>query len=256
MEQVVVVIIGLVLGSFSTALAYRVPRGIPWIVAAEKKPVRSQCVHCQKNLAVRDLVPVFSWLVNRGCCRFCGRDISVQYPLTELGALLACLGAYITFGFTPEAFFVIACVPFLMALLLIDLERMILPDQLVAAVGVLGVLRLVTEFYSYGITGQEALFEYAAGFLIYGWTSWLMGAVMTYILGRSALGFGDVKFFAVAGLWLGVSNLGWFFVMAGFLGMLIAIIWKIAGRGVVFPFGPSLIVSFYVLLVLEGSLFL
>ena len=76
---------------------------------------------------------------------------------------------------------------------------------------------------------------------------------MTKILKKDALGFGDVKFFAAAGIWLGIFQLPAFMMLSGALGILFAIAWKIVKKEDVFPFGPALILGFFALLFFDGS---
>src|SRR5215468_10899720 len=78
-------VLGLVCGSFVTAVAHRVPRGAPLLLA------RSECPSCGAAIAAYDNVPVVSWALLRGRARCCGEPISPRYPLTELalGALFA-----------------------------------------------------------------------------------------------------------------------------------------------------------------------
>ncbi len=255
MISLLVAIVGLVLGSFATALAYRVPRGIPWAMSKSYEPVRSACTSCNKSLKISDLIPVFSWLINRGMCRHCKKSISFYYPATELMVMMASICAYLIFGLSVQAFFLIAALPFLAALFLIDIETLTLPDQLTGVLAVLGIGFLaVNIFWAQSITLTAALYEYGVAVLLYGWVAWLMGAIMSRFVGQSALGFGDVKFFAIAGLWLGVANMGWFFALSGILGVGFAIIWRLYKGNQVFPFGPALIAAFFVLFILQGSL--
>src|SRR5688572_11386417 len=76
---------GLVIGSFITVLAHRLPRREPWVTG------RSRCPGCGQEIKPRDNIPVLSWLLLRGRCRNCGEPISPRYPLTELatGVLFA-----------------------------------------------------------------------------------------------------------------------------------------------------------------------
>jgi leader peptidase (prepilin peptidase)/N-methyltransferase len=83
------VFIGLCLGSFATALLYRLPRRIPWHGKA-----RSACPSCGVRLIWKDLVPVLSWLWLRGRCRACGSKIPASYPLIELGVAAAVLALF------------------------------------------------------------------------------------------------------------------------------------------------------------------
>ena len=73
---------GLMAGSFVTAVAHRVPRGMSIVLS------RSECPACGAQIAAYDNVPVFSWLLLRGRARCCGARISPRYPLTELGVAL------------------------------------------------------------------------------------------------------------------------------------------------------------------------
>lgn len=246
LELTVIVFLGLMLGSFATALIYRIPRGIGWATGQ-----RSNCTSCQKTLGPADLVPVFSWLISRGKCRYCGAPVSIQYPLTEIGVLLACLLAYALNGFSPETFFIIATVPFLAALLVIDLQQMILPNRLVLIVGGIGAARLL---WHSALAGWPAGFDHIflphlIGAFIFAALAWFLGWLMTILLKKDSLGFGDVKFFAAAGLWLGIGNLALFCILSGAFGVMLALLWRRIKGQSQFPFGPSLITSLYVLLV-------
>lgn len=250
-EIVVVTLLGLVLGSLTTAMIYRVPRDVSWVSG------RSKCTSCFTTLQIYDLVPVFSCLLAGRKCRHCKAPIPLRYPLTEAGVVFLCLGVYAAYGFTAPAFFIIAAVPFLAALFMIDLDFLILPNQLVLVVGGIGVARLFYEVFSpYTFSFTEQIFiPYVLGAGIFAGLSWALGFFMTKVLKRDALGFGDVKFFAVAGLWLGISYLPAFYILSGVLGILFSIIWRSVKKEDVFPFGPALITSLYVLLLFEGSLF-
>ena len=132
-QILIVGFLGLVLGSFSTALSHRAGRGDGWVKG------RSHCPSCNATLSLADLIPLFSWLILRGRCRHCGASISVRYPLIELSVLAACLGIYAVYGFTPAAFVAMAAMPFLMALFLIDLETFLLPDKMQIILAFLGL---------------------------------------------------------------------------------------------------------------------
>lgn len=244
----IVVFIGLVLGSFSTALIYRVPQKIPW--GAE----RSSCPKCKANLGVLDLIPVLSWCLSAGKCRHCSEKISVRYPLTELVSGALCMLVYLVYGFNIAALFLMASVPFLVALCVIDLKHMILPNQLVFILMGIGGVRLLYLFsLDSSIQDMELLNVYIIGAFSYAFLSWFLGFVLTKILKRNSLGFGDVKFFMVAGLWLGLYALPYFMILSGTLAIAFALAWRVVFKQDVFPFGPALIVSFYSLLLFQGS---
>ena len=129
----VVVMFGLICGSFLNAVIHRLPRGIGLAY-----PRRSFCPHCGRSLPWYENLPVLSWLWLRGRCSGCSARIPVRYPLVEL--LTAGLFLWLWWSFPPAiavAYMVLAAL--LVAGTFIDLEHMILPDSLTlggAAVGV------------------------------------------------------------------------------------------------------------------------
>ena len=122
---VVLLLLGLCVGSFLNVVIWRLPRG-----GSVVQPP-SHCPHCEMPLGARDLVPVGSWLFLRGACRGCRTRISVRYPVVELvtGLLFVAIG--VRFGLS------LALLPFLVftavvvALTGIDIDTLTLPRQLV-----------------------------------------------------------------------------------------------------------------------------
>lgn len=248
--NIIIVVVGLALGSFATALAHRVPLRKPFGAS------RSACPHCNHTLAAADLIPVASWVIAGGKCRYCRKGISMGYPMMELGVLFACLITYWVKGWTPDTAFIIAAIPFLAALLVIDLRHMILPDGLLIIVALIGVVRMIFKAVVFQDSpDMQMLINFCIEIAFFGGISWLIGFAMEKILKRPALGMGDVKFFAVAGVWLGLSKLGWYCGISGFLGVLFAAAFRGYGKGGEFPFGPALIAALFLLVLTDGSLF-
>lgn len=238
--------LGLCLGSFATAMIARIPQGRSWI-AARAKPERSACPQCGHRLSALDLVPLLSWLLLRGRCRYCGKTIGWRYPATECLALLMCVAVYGAWGFSAPGIVLLLAVPFLLGMLVIDLDHMILPDQLQVILFVLG---LVFVFFSGPAVSVYPPALLAA--LIYFALAYALARGGALILKRDALGMGDVKFFAVAGLWLGGWSLPAFMMLAGAGGILLGLGWKFFVKTPRFPFGPALIFAFFVLLLLRA----
>ncbi len=65
--------------SFASVIIYRIKSGEGWIMTG-----RSHCGSCNKLLQVLDLIPLFSWLINKGKCRQCSAKVSALYPILEL----------------------------------------------------------------------------------------------------------------------------------------------------------------------------
>ncbi|MCM2343865.1 MAG: prepilin peptidase [Alphaproteobacteria bacterium] len=245
-----VVPLGLCLGSFASAIAARVPQGRSWIVS-DKKFSRSACMICGHQLSVLDLVPLFSWIFLKGRCRYCHGAIGWHYPVIELTCLLMALLVYGGWGYSLTALFVFLAIPFCVALCVIDLKHMVLPDQLNFILAVLGigyVLSSLPPAVSVGI----ALAGVAVGAALYALTIFSLGKLIGWLKHREALGLGDVKFMAVAGVWMGLSSLPYLLMAGGTLGVFLAMFWKKLTGEERFPFGPALIIGFLLVLLLQS----
>jgi prepilin signal peptidase PulO-like enzyme (type II secretory pathway) len=220
-------VLGLVFGSFATALCHRLPRGLPIVND------RSRCPHCRTTLGAVDLLPVFSWLLSRGRCRHCGEPISWRYPVIE--AVMAAL--FLLAWWRSEGDLIVAALLALTALglvviVVVDLEEGIIPDAVL-----LGLLPLAVAWrWRVDADWLDAGLGAALGFLLtlavrIGFRAWRR---------KEGLGLGDVKFLGVAGIYVGLSGLGGFLLLSGLLGLVLGLGWRWSGRGAVFPFGPAL----------------
>jgi leader peptidase (prepilin peptidase) / N-methyltransferase len=217
----------MILGSFATVVAYRVPRGEPWVTG------RSKCPTCDATIAAYDNVPVLSWLLLRGHCRSCGERISARYPLTEL-AMAALFAATVLIVGTDDlgelALGLVLCA-LLVVVTLTDLERRVIPNPVLAAGAVIGVgIAAATDPSS--LTDRGLAAAGAGGFLFL--------IALAYPRG---MGMGDVKLVAVMGLYLGRSVAP--AVLIGFAAGAVVGLALIARRGAgarkqAVPFGPFL----------------
>jgi leader peptidase (prepilin peptidase) / N-methyltransferase len=251
----VTIFLGLCLGSFATALSWRLPRGIS--IAFD----RSKCPKCERMLTVADLVPLFSWLFMRGRCRSCGAPIGWRYPLIEVATLVLCVIFYERFGFSASTLLLFCLAPVVIAATDIDFAHMILPDSLNLAVLLLGVAVLAVNALSAGNPpdfilshGESAL----GGVVLYGLGALALRQGGMAILKREPLGLGDVKFFAASGFWLGLNPeiLAHFLILSGTAGVVIALLWRKFRKEAAFPFGPALLLAFIVMLIAEPPAFI
>ena len=221
-------VLGAVLGSFLDCAASRWAAGDPHPFAG-----RSRCSSCGHALGTRDLVPVFSFLLRRGRCRYCGAGIPAGCLAAELAgaAVFACLGA--RFGWTPELGQWLVWAALLLALSLTDWAKRIIPDKLLLA---LAANRAVW-FALLGHGAREAL-EAAKALAV---PAALLALVLALekLLGREAMGGGDVKLLAVLALYLGWAEL----FLTLLAGCLLGLLWAAltGGKtGTAMPFGPFL----------------
>lgn len=101
---IIVLIFGIVIGSFLNVCIYRIPRKESIAFGA------SHCTKCGNRIKWYDLIPIISYLILRGKCRVCKEKISLQYPLIELTNGLAYFGLYYLLNF--GVLFTISCIAF------------------------------------------------------------------------------------------------------------------------------------------------
>lgn len=204
---------GLIVGSFLNVLIYRIPRDQPFVAG------RSHCPHCNHILAWYDLIPVASFLMLRGRCRYCGHTISPQYPIIEIISA-------IFFVFAPSAPALIVLELFLI-LAIIDYQHFIIPDGLLIA------LVIVSPFMG-AISWNHVLAVLGCGGFFF--------ALWAISKGRW-IGFGDVKFAAVLGLLFGfpgaVVVIYIAVILGGLFGVILLVLHKATGKTPL-PFGTLL----------------
>ena len=249
------VFLGLCLGSFATALAWRLPRGVSMTAKA-----RSACPSCGHDLSARDLVPLLSWIFLRGRCRYCRTPVGFRYPLMELATLALCLVFHVVFGMSLMTLCAFALAPALAAMVDIDFRYKILPDVLNLTVGLAGVAAIAAaSVFAFDAPSHlvSMLGQGLGAAILYGGLAWGLRFLFLKLMRKEALGLGDVKFFAAAGVWLGLSPdaLAAFLMLSGVFGVVIALVWRKATGEAEFPFGPALIASFLAVLLWRGLYF-
>ena len=227
MSAILAIPVGLILGSFTTVVAHRVPRGESWIGG------RSRCPGCGATIAAHDNIPVLSWLLLRGQCRTCGRRISPRYPLTELGmaALFALTVLIVGAGDAGQLALGLSLCAVLVAVTLTDLERRVIPNAVLIAGAAIGVA--IAAIADPASLPERAVAAAGAG-------GFLLAVALAYPRG---MGMGDVKLAAVMGLYLGQAVVPAMLIGFG-AGALVGAA-MIARRGAAarkeaIPFGPFL----------------
>ena len=228
---ILLAIIGACFGSFVSLVSYRLPRDEDII----RKP--SRCPSCETRLGVKALVPIISWIWSGGKCYYCRIRISIRYPLIELTLAALFVGIYILNGITVASVMLMLFTVCLVTLIVTDLEFGIIPDELHWAMLPTAIVYRRATDASWG----EIFFGAFMGAVVG------IGLRVGYkiLRGREGLGMGDVKFLIIAGLWIGVMPMLPFLFYAGLIGTLTAILWRLLGRGEVFPFGPALAISLF-----------
>ncbi|WP_255000110.1 prepilin peptidase [Cyanobium sp. Alchichica 3B3-8F6] len=239
-------LLGACVGSFLNVVAWRLPREESIVLPP------SHCPHCGSRLRWSENVPVLGWLLLRARCGYCGAPIAIRYPLVELlcaglwvAALLARPSAM---GPQPQPWLLVAAgwllLSWLIPLVLIDLDRLWLPEPLCRIGLVLGLaVTALIGFQQDAGVGRELLFHHlvASGVGLVGFEA--VSALAQKAIGKPALGLGDAKLAALLGAWLGLTGLGLTVILAVFSGAVVGSIGRLSGRlgkHQPFPFGPFL----------------
>jgi leader peptidase (prepilin peptidase) / N-methyltransferase len=223
---IIAFLFGLAVGSFATAVAYRLPRGMAFGLE------RSQCPQCGAQIAARDNIPVVSWLFLHGRARCCGGPISPRYPLTELvvGTLYAAT-AIVYRHDAAEATIGLVFVAMLAVITLTDLEQRIIPNKVLITASVI-CLAIAIPTDPGGV--PERLIAAGAAGVVF------LLIVLAYPRG---MGLGDVKLVATMGLFLGRGAAPAILVglLAGsVIGMALIATRGTDARKMTIPFGPFL----------------
>ncbi len=241
-----VFIFGLIVGSFLNCVIYR------FEIKESFLKGRSYCPKCKHQLNWYDLIPVFSYILLFGKCRYCKKPISLQYPLIELATGLLFLAV-----FNPEHMvktcYLLLITCFLIIIFVYDLKHYIIPDKIVfPAIGVVLIYNLFLLF-----AGDYSLSQFLnmiyAGF----WPAFFFFSLFIISQGKW-LGFGDVKLAFFMGIFLGFPKILAALFLAFFIGgiigigLIIARVKKIKSE---IPFGPFLITGTYLAIFWGQGLF-
>lgn len=219
-------LLGLMLGSFFNVVGLRVP---------EKKSIikpRSHCTKCKHVLSALELIPVISYVLQKGRCKSCGTKISLIYPAIELLTGILFLLSTKLLGWTPELFIALVFISLLMIIFVSDIHYMIIPDKVLlffAPLLLIGRLLIpLTPWWS-------AIIGSVVGFSLLLFISYIS---------KGGLGGGDIKLFAVLGLPLGLKGILLALILSSLYGSIIGLIGIMLGkinRGQPIPFGPFIV---------------
>jgi leader peptidase (prepilin peptidase)/N-methyltransferase len=237
--NIFVFVFGSCIGSFLNVVIYRLPAKMSLLYPPSRCPV------CEHSLGKTENVPVLGWLWLRGRCRWCHTSISARYPLLEAttGLLFLLIFWQFGLGITTLGYWVL--LSWLIALALIDLDTMTLPNLLTQSGLFLGLAFQALRGWNTGqIAGSaEGLLGGVGGAVLGVWFFDLILIVGTLILHQPAMGGGDPKLAGMIGAWLGWRNLLVTSFLACGIGSLIgggAIALGLLTRRQAIPFGPFL----------------
>ncbi len=223
---------GGVSGSFHLCQAIRMIREEPWWRG------RSHCEHCNHILEVYDLIPIFSYLVTRGKCRYCGECIGRENLIVEIlsGVLSVLLqiyyqNIYITLIFT--------CIyGQLITIAIVDGQTYTIPLYSILMSFLLWVFY---TYWTFSYIWFQVLFSILMGFMLEA-----ISSAMRLVMKKETLGQGDILLIIVCSLYLEIFKIPLFLIISCILGILSFLIVKKK----MIPFGPCIVISFMICTIL------
>lgn len=205
-------LLGLAVGSFLNAVIYRLKVGKGFLKG------HSICPQCKHPLGVKDLIPLFSFIIQKGRCRYCGQRISWQYPLVELVTAFLFIIFYLKFGFQIQFFIYLVEACFLIIIFVHDLRYYLILDKVV----------------------WPAIIFTLGGNLILGvrWVDFVLGGIIglgfflfQFLVSRGKwIGGGDIRLGLFLGIMLGTKGIIATLFLAYILGALVGLTLMILGK--------------------------
>jgi prepilin signal peptidase PulO-like enzyme (type II secretory pathway) len=230
-----VFIFGLVVGSFLNCVIYRLETGESFLKG------RSYCPHCKHVLSWKDLIPIFSFLILKGKCRYCRKKISLQYPLIEFfTGILFVLAIPIYGGRTSIDlifYWVLTC--FLIVIFIFDLKHYLIPDRVTYSAIFFTLLYQFFKVWNFGHWDLFVIWNLVIGIL-----PSLFFLAIILISRETWLGFGDFKLSILMGLILGwpkiLVALFFSFFIGAIVGLILIFLKKKTMKSQI-PFAPFLV---------------
>lgn len=242
LEMLLIIGLGLCMGSFVTMASYRFSlegNKIKYLLFK-----RSHCIKCKNELGVRNLIPVFSWIFQKGKCSFCQSKISIRYPLIEIFCLLSFLLVYYSFGaiFDVKLIVMLLITTALIIATITDLEGYFIPDSVQI------ILFFLAVIYHLVAPDEHKISYYFLSFVLFVIFGLILHYGFLFFAKKDGIGMGDVKFFAIVGLLIGASYFAIFMFLSGVLGIVFGLVWQKITKDKIFPFAPALITSLMICL--------
>jgi leader peptidase (prepilin peptidase) / N-methyltransferase len=218
-----ILLYGCIFGSFFNVVGLRVPL---------KKSIitpKSACPTCGHQLKPYELIPVISYLLQRGKCRGCQSRISPIYPVFELMTGILFATAPLVIGWSGELLVALTLISMFMIIIVSDINYMLIPDKIL--IWFAGIFLLERIFWPLS-PWYDSLLGAVTGFTL---------LLVIAIVSKGGMGFGDVKLYALLGIVLGFKLVLLSFFFATLFGAVIgglALLFKIVKRRQPIPFGP------------------
>jgi len=224
-------ILGTIFGSFFTVIGLRLPKNENFTTT------HSRCDSCKNELKWYEMIPIISYVVQRGRCRYCHNKIDIMLPLMELSTGILFSVSYYSFNFSYELLIALGIVSLLTIISVSDLNYLVIPDEVIIF---FSIYFIIIQTFNLGLLG--CILKIITGLFLF----MLMYVIMLLgnkLFKRESLGGGDIKMMFIFGLILD-PLLGTLSIFLGSLFALpISFVLLLKNKENVIPFGPFLLLS-------------
>ncbi|MDA7705636.1 prepilin peptidase [Rickettsiales bacterium] len=234
MEIFLIIILGLIFGSFISMASYR--------LASEDNNIRdliirrSFCPKCNNILKIKNLFPILSWILQSGKCSYCNNKIPFRYILIEIFTAILFLISFLALEqeFNAHLLIILFVIIMLMIASVVDLEHYFIPNITQIILLILAIL------YHIFVTNNFDIKSHLLSAFLYAFFIYSIFYIFLIIKGKYVIGSDDLKFFPIAGIFLGMGNFVYFIAFLGISGIIYGMAWKFFTKEECFPFAPAL----------------
>jgi leader peptidase (prepilin peptidase) / N-methyltransferase len=230
LDQTFVFLLGCILGSFYNVVIHRVPLNLSLVAPG------SMCPGCGHSIAAYDNIPILSYLLLGGKCRYCKAGISIRYPLVEAVTGFFALVLFRRYGLHPQFGIEFIFLSLLLIIAFIDLDTFLIPN-IISLPGI--VLGFIFSFFTPRLTWTDSLLGIGLGAgMVY-----LIAALYWLVRRKEGMGGGDVTLLGLIGAFIGWPGVLFTVLVSSISGTIIAppLMWRSGkGLGSQIPFGPFL----------------
>ena len=238
MLYILVFVSGAIVGSFLNVCIFRLPKEESVVFPG------SHCQLCNKPIAAWDNIPILSFFILKGCCRYCKTKISPQYPLVEFLSAIFFVLFYFYFGLTVKGVLYLLLTLALLTQTFIDFRHRIIPDAITLPGMVIGLIASAVFPSLHGKSlWWSGLLSSVIGLLVGGGFFYITGMLTEMILKKEAIGGGDIKLIAMIGALLGLAGVAWTIFFSSILGSVAGIYARIKHGDEHIPYGPYIAVG-------------
>lgn len=269
---IVVAVVSLLVGSFLNVVIYRLPKMMEqeWLCECREllegelkksktKPPStinllkpdSHCPECKAPVKAWQNIPVLSYVLLKGRCHNCKVKIPVRYPAIEILTAICSTVVAVKFGYSMQSLIFIPITWALVALIFIDIDKMLLPDQITLPLLWLALLAATQSIF---IEPVAAIFGAVFGYL----SLWSVYWLFKIVTGKEGMGYGDFKLLAVIGALVGAIKLPIVILLSSLTGAVIGIanmVFNKTERDTPMPFGPYIAIAGWIAVLWGDEIF-